>query len=101
MVEPEIAFELGADLRGPGITPADVRAATSGLRPCLEVIDSRLSDWRIQLCDTIADNGSSARVVFGDGDPSPLGDHDLIRGRGVAAAERRATGDRDRCRGPR
>jgi 2-keto-4-pentenoate hydratase len=64
-VEPEIAFVLGNDLAGPGVTVADVLRATEFVLPALEVIDSRIADWRITLCDTIADNASSARVVLG------------------------------------
>lgn len=76
MVEPEIAFELHTELRGPGVTPADVRRATHGVRPCMEIIDSRITNWEVALCDSIADNGSSARVVFGS-DLVDLGDLDL------------------------
>jgi 2-keto-4-pentenoate hydratase len=65
MVEPEIAFRLGRTLRGPGVTAADVLAATSAVCPALEIIDSRITDWRITFTDTVADNGSSARCVFG------------------------------------
>src|SRR5262249_23589468 len=62
-VEPEIAFWLSSGLRGPGVTAADVLAATRGVSAALEIVDSRIVDWRIKLCDTIADNGSSARAV--------------------------------------
>ncbi len=65
MVEPEIAFRLGRPLTGPGVTAADVLAATSSVCPALEIIDSRITDWRITYADTVADNGSSARCVFG------------------------------------
>ena len=65
MVEPEVAFILAAELAGPGVDADDVLAATRALVPCIEVIDSRIVDWRIRLVDTIADNGSSARCVFG------------------------------------
>lgn len=64
-IEPEICFMLARDLVGPGVTRADVMAATSALAPALEVIDSRIVDWKIKLVDTVADNASSARVVVG------------------------------------
>lgn len=64
-VEPEIAFVLKQDLIGPGITREQVIAATAFVTPAIEIIDSRVRDWKIKLCDTVADNGSSARVVLG------------------------------------
>jgi 2-keto-4-pentenoate hydratase len=65
-VEPEIAFWLASDLRGPGVTAADALAATRGVSAALEIVDSRIADWHIKLADTIADNGSSARAVVSD-----------------------------------
>jgi 2-keto-4-pentenoate hydratase len=62
-LEPEISFWLSRDLRGPGVTIADVLAATRGVCASLELVDSRIVDWRIKLVDTIADNASSARVI--------------------------------------
>jgi 2-keto-4-pentenoate hydratase len=35
--------------------------------PSLEIVDSRIKDWKIKLQDTIADNGSSARLMLGSG----------------------------------
>jgi 2-keto-4-pentenoate hydratase len=64
-VEPEVGFILGADLPGEGCTEADVLAATEAVAPALELIDSRIVDWRIMLPDTIADNASSAGFVLG------------------------------------
>jgi 2-keto-4-pentenoate hydratase len=64
-IEPEIAFILDKDLKGPGVTPIQVLAATAYVLPALEIIDSRIEGWKIKLCDTIADNASSARVVLG------------------------------------
>jgi 2-keto-4-pentenoate hydratase len=64
-VEPEVAFQLKADLQGPGVNADQVIAATEFLIPSLEVIDSRIKDWKIKLCDTIADNASCARFVLG------------------------------------
>ena len=65
-VEPEIAFVLAEPLSGPGVSAEDVLAATTYVVPSIEVIDSRIADWRITLVDTIADNASCARVVLGD-----------------------------------
>lgn len=64
-VEGEIAFLLGAPLRGPGIDAAAVRAATQAIAPCIEVIDSRIRDWRIGLLDTVADNASFGGFTIG------------------------------------
>jgi 2-keto-4-pentenoate hydratase len=72
-IEPEIAFVLGGDLRGPDVTASDVLAATDFLVPSLEVIDSRVADWRITLVDTVADNASCARVVLGKTRTAPSG----------------------------
>lgn len=75
-VEPEIAFVLRADLRGPGVTEREVLAATAALVPALEVVDSRIRDWQIRLADTIADNASCGRFVLGAARVPP-GDFDL------------------------
>ena len=64
-IEVEPAFVLGADLKGPGVTIADVLAATDYVCVCFEVIDSRIVNWQIKLPDTVADNGSSSRVLLG------------------------------------
>jgi 2-keto-4-pentenoate hydratase len=63
-VEPEIAFVLKQALEGPRVTPVDVVKATDFVVASLEVIDSRIRDWKITLVDTIADNASSAGVVL-------------------------------------
>ncbi|WP_205874918.1 2-keto-4-pentenoate hydratase [Mycobacterium camsae] len=65
-VEPEVAFLMRAPLHGPGITIGDVLAATEAVAPALEIVDSRIADWRITLADTIADNASSGAVVLGE-----------------------------------
>ena len=69
--EGEIAFLLGRDLSGPGVTAAEVLAATDFVMPCFEIVDSRIRDWQIKVQDTVADNGSSAAFVIGDRAISP------------------------------
>lgn len=64
--EPEVAFLLHTTLRGPGITAADVRAATQAVAAALEIVDSRIADWKLTLPDTVADNASSGAVILGD-----------------------------------
>jgi len=64
-IEGEIAFVLDSDLTGPGVTPADVVRATAGVMAALEIIDSRVKDWKIKIQDTVADNASSAAFVVG------------------------------------
>lgn len=75
-VEPEIAFVLARPLRGPGVTVAEAVAAVDFVLPALELIDSRIKDWKIGLVDTIADNASSGGVVLGS-TPVPLSGLDL------------------------
>lgn len=65
-IEAEIGFILGEDLQGPNVTFLDVLMATKYVVPTLEIIDSRIADWKIGLVDTVADNGSSALVVVGE-----------------------------------
>lgn len=69
--EGEIAFILKKDLLGPGITNADVLAATDCVIPCFEVVDSRIENWQIKIQDTIADNASCGLFVLGDKAVSP------------------------------
>lgn len=64
-VEPEVAFVLRRDLAGPGVTMAEAISAVDFVLPALEVIDSRIENWKISLVDTIADNASSGGVVLG------------------------------------
>ncbi|KRB81018.1 2-oxopent-4-enoate hydratase [Noviherbaspirillum sp. Root189] len=64
--EGEIAFVLKKDLMGPGISNADVLAATECVMPCFEIVDSRIRDWKIKICDTVADNASCGVFVLGD-----------------------------------
>jgi 2-keto-4-pentenoate hydratase len=70
-VEVEVGFVLNADLPGADCTEGDVLAATEALVPSIELIDTRITDWKIALCDTIADNASSAGFVLGEARVAP------------------------------
>lgn len=65
-VEAEMAFLLKSGLQGPGVTRHEVLEATQAFAPALELIDSRIVDWRIGIVDTVADNASSGMAVIGD-----------------------------------
>lgn len=62
-VEPEFAFELGADLTGK-VTRDEAAAAIAATYMAIEIIDSRIANWNIKLVDTVADNASLAAVVI-------------------------------------
>ena len=69
--EGEIAFLLKKDLMGPGLSNADILAATECVIPCFEIVDSRIRDWKIKIQDTVADNASCGVFVLGDSAVSP------------------------------
>jgi 2-keto-4-pentenoate hydratase len=67
--EPEIGFWLAQPLHGE-VTIEQVLAATRSVCAAIEIIDSRVVDWKIAIEDTIADNASSALVVLGPEHPA-------------------------------
>lgn len=64
-LEPEYAFRIDTELP-PNPSLAQIDAAIGAVAVAIEVIDSRIADWRIGLVDTVADNASSAAIVVGD-----------------------------------
>ena len=74
--EAEVAFVLGRDLDREHITAADVIRAVEYALPAIEVVDSRIADWKIGILDTIADNASSGLYVLGN-EPKKLDGLDL------------------------
>jgi 2-keto-4-pentenoate hydratase len=64
-VEAEIVFRLARPLAGPGVTVAQASAAIGEVMAGLEIVDSRIENWRIKLADTIADLASNGAAVFG------------------------------------
>lgn len=74
--EAEIAFVLDADLPSPETTPDEVSAAVASVHAAIEIVDSRIEDWKIAFADTVADNGSSAFFVLAE-EGKPLEGLDL------------------------
>jgi 2-keto-4-pentenoate hydratase len=62
--EAEVAFLLAHDIED-AADPAAVRAAVALAFPALEIVDSRIADWKIGITDTVADNASSGVFVLG------------------------------------
>jgi 2-keto-4-pentenoate hydratase len=91
-IEGEVAFLVGKALREPNITPAQVLAATDACALGVEIVASRIADWKIKLADTIADNASYGGFTLGPWDAKML-EHDLgllamtITHNGTLAAE--------------
>ncbi|MGH9246506.1 MAG: 2-keto-4-pentenoate hydratase [Acidimicrobiales bacterium] len=64
-VEAEIALVLDSPLRGPGVTAMHAARAVAGAVPAIEMVDSRVKNWKIKLVDTISDLASSAAIILG------------------------------------
>jgi 2-keto-4-pentenoate hydratase len=64
--EAEVALILKNDLLGPQISFEQVLQATAHAAAAIEIVDSRIADWKITFADTVADNGSSAFFVLGE-----------------------------------
>jgi len=70
--EAEIAFVLGTDLPSAQTTAEEAAAAVATVHAAIEIVDSRIADWKITFADTVADNGSSAFFVLAEeGHPLP------------------------------
>lgn len=65
-LEAEISFVLGQRLAGPGVTPEAARRAIAGAVASIEIVDSRVVDWRVRLADTVADLASNGAFVVAD-----------------------------------
>ncbi len=64
-IEAEVAFVLGEDLRGPGVTPVDVMRATVGVVPSLELVDLKVQGEGISATDVIIHNALHGGLVVG------------------------------------
>jgi 2-keto-4-pentenoate hydratase len=64
-LEGELAFLLGRPLGDGPVTAQRVLAATEALAVSVEIVDSRIDQWRIALADTVADNASYGGFTLG------------------------------------
>lgn len=76
-VEAEIALVIKHDLTQEKHSYVDIINATDYALAAIEVVDSRIADWKISIVDTVADNASSAAYVLGSR-PVKLSDLDLV-----------------------
>lgn len=67
-IEGEVAFLIGTRLQGPDVTPERVLASVEAYALGVEIVDSRIADWKIKLVDTIADNASYGGFTLGPWD---------------------------------
>jgi 2-keto-4-pentenoate hydratase len=74
--EAEVALILAKDIDDPEATADDVLSAAESAVAAIEIVDSRIADWKITFADTVADNGSSAFFVLGN-ESKPLAGLDL------------------------
>ncbi len=75
--EGEVAFVMARDFDNPRATVVDLMSAIAYALPAIEIVDSRLKDWKITIADTVADNASSAYFVLGS-QPQSLAGLDLL-----------------------
>ena len=79
LVEVELAFVIGRELKGPSVNAADVIRATDFVLPALEIVDSRYKGrGNNLLVDSISDAATCGFVVLG-GNPVKLTDVDVRR----------------------
>ena len=68
---------LSRSISNPVTTREELMAAIDYVVPAIEIVDSRIADWKISFADTVADNGSSAFFVLG-AEPKKLEGLDLF-----------------------
>jgi 2-keto-4-pentenoate hydratase len=76
-MEGEVAFVMARDFDNPGATATDMLSAIAYALPAIEIVDSRILDWKITIADTVADNASSSHFVLGS-EPRSLAGLDLV-----------------------
>lgn len=76
-VEGEVAFVLKKDLDSTNLTIANLIQSIDFAVPSIEIVGSRIKDWKIKITDTIADNASASHFLIGH-QPKKLTDFDMI-----------------------
>ena len=76
-VEAEIAFVLKHDLDDQHLTISDIIQAIDYALPAIEIVGSRIKDWKIKITDTVADNASASHYVIGHS-PKKLTEFDVV-----------------------
>ncbi len=71
--EGEIAFVVGRDLKQEHLTWSAFLHGLEYALPAIEIVDSAITDWKITLVDTVADNASCGMYVLGL-EPRRIGD---------------------------
>jgi 2-keto-4-pentenoate hydratase len=61
--EAEVAFIMAKDIADPTVSRDELAASIGAAAVAIEIVDSRIADWKITFADTVADNGSSAFFV--------------------------------------
>jgi len=68
-IEAEISFLLGEGITRKGLSTAELGAAVEAVAASVEIVDSAIADWDIDIVDTVADNASSGAFVIGPWQP--------------------------------
>ncbi len=63
--EAEVAFILAEDLKGPGVTSAQVMSAIRGVLPAIELVDIKVQGDGIRAADVIAHQALHGGVIIG------------------------------------
>jgi 2-keto-4-pentenoate hydratase len=74
--EAEVALVIGRDLDNAPHGFAEIVRAVEFALPSIEVVDSRIVDWKISIVDTVGDNASCGMYVVGSR-PVPLRKFDV------------------------
>jgi len=76
VIEGEICFVLGKDLKGPGADLGKVLSAVAGVMPAIEIADCRYTEIKKKPQPFLCENSGAAKVAF-SGKLTPIDDIDL------------------------